>query len=40
MFIIFSQQILSGDLLLDVISGQKSNLSYEFKLKLIITCHL
>ena len=39
-FTIFSQQILSGRLLLFVISGQKSNLSCEFKLKLITTYHL
>ena len=34
---IFSQQIVSGRLLLVVISEQKGNLSYEFKLKAITT---
>ena len=41
MFIIFSQdflqQILSGRLLLDVMDGQKSNLSCRFKLEPITT---
>ena len=39
-FIILSQQILSGRLLLVVMNGQKSNLSYGFKLELIKTYHL
>ena len=37
MYTIFSQQILSDRLLLVVIGGQKSNLSYRFKLEPIIT---
>ena len=36
----FSQQILSGGLLLVIMSGQKSNLSYRFKLELITTYHI
>ena len=40
MFTTFSQQILSGKLLLVVIGGQKSNVSYGFKLKPITTHHL
>ena len=40
MFTTFSQQILSGKLLLVVIGGQKSNVSYRFKLKSITTHHL
>ena len=36
---IFSQQILSGGLLLVFISGQKSNFKCWFKLELIITCN-
>ena len=39
-FMIFLQKILSDKLLLVVISGQKSNLSNGFKLKLIIYYHL
>ena len=34
------QQILSGMLLLAITNEQKSNLSGEFKLKLISTCHI
>ena len=37
---IFLQQIISGDLLFIVMGGQNSNLSCEFRLKPIITCHL
>ena len=40
MYTIFSQQILSDRLLLVVIGGQKSNLSYRFKLEPITTYHL
>ena len=40
MFIIFSQQILYGILLLVVTSGKKSNLSCEFKLELITIYYL
>ena len=36
----FLQQILSSRLLLVVIVGQKSNLSVNFKFKLITTNHL
>ena len=39
-FTILLQKILSGKLLLIVISGQKSNLSNGFKLKLIVYYHL
>ena len=35
-----SQQILSGMLLMAITNEQKSNLSGEFKLKLITTCHI
>jgi len=37
MSIIFSQQILSGGLLLVVMGGQKSNLNCKFKLEWITT---
>ena len=37
---IFSQQIISGKLLLVVIDGQKSNLCCEFKFELITTYHM
>ena len=40
MSITFSQQIISSELLLVVIGGQKSNLSYKFKLEPIITYYL
>ena len=39
-FTIFSQQIVSGSLLLVVMSEQKTNLSCEFKLELITTYHM
>ena len=39
-FIIFSQQILSGGLLLVIMNEQKSNLSCKFKLEPITTYYL
>ena len=39
-FTTFSQQIVSGRLLLVVMSGQKNNLSYGFKLEPITTYHM
>ena len=40
MFTIFSQEILSGKLLLTVTSEEKSNFSDEFKIEPIIANHL
>ena len=37
---IFLQQILSNKLLLTIMNGQKNNLSFRFKLELIIIYHL
>ena len=40
MFTTFSQQIFNDMLLLTVMDGQKSNLSFRFKLKSITIYHL